>query len=143
MSVKELLLTDTSPAAASTVASPTAIIAGLDQFDWFTIDAKLLGATGGTLDVYLQRFVAKLNEWRDWVHFPQLAAGAAAARYVIDSSAGMTAPVAVGQGTSPAIAVNTMANLHPGTQARLLFVAGASTSAGAVQSVVVSGWRKR
>lgn len=143
MSLKEILLTDASPAAASTVASATAVATGLDQFDWFTIDAKLLGATGGTLDVYLQRWVASLQEWRDWIHFAQLGAGAAAARYVVDSSLGQSGIVTVGQATSPLIGVATMANLHPGSRARLLFVAGASTSAGAVQSVVLSGWRKR
>jgi hypothetical protein len=142
MALKELLLTDTSPAAASTVASTTGLVTGLDQFDWFTIDALLLGGTGGTLDVYVQRWIASLNEWRDWLHFAQLAAGATA-RYVVDSSWGQSGVVTVGQGTSPAIAVATQANLHPGSRARLLFVAGASTSAGAVQKVVLSGWRKR
>lgn len=143
MSLKELLLQDTSPAAASTVASTVGLVTGLDQFDWFTIDALLQGGTGGTLDVYLQRFVASLNEWRDWIHFAQLASGASAVRYVLDSSWGQSGIVTVGQGTSPVIAVATQANLHPGQKARLLFTAGASTSAGAVQKVVLTGWRKR
>jgi len=142
MSLKEYLLSDTSPAAPGTVVS-SAVTGGLSQFDWFTLDALLTQATGGTLDVYLQRFVATLNEWRDWVHFTQLAAGSASFRYTLDSRMASTSIVAVGQGSSPAIAAGTIVCAHPGDKVRLAFTAGASTSAGAGQKVVLSGWRRR
>lgn len=145
MALKSFLLTDTSPAAAGTSASAVAAgsVSGLEEFDWFTVDALLLGATGGTLDVYLQRWVQKLQEWRDWVHFTQLAAAAAATRYTFDCNAMPTSITTVGQATTPVISAGVVTCGHPGTKLRLLFTAGASTSAGAIQKVELTGWRKR
>lgn len=132
-------ISDTSPGSASTAAGDQ--IAGLENYDWFTIDASLVGATGGTLDVYLQRMVN--GTWVDWVHFPQLADGAAAVRYVIDSSASpsVAGATVVGSGTTPALAANKMACVHPGSHVRALYVAGSGTSAGAVVTIDITGWQ--
>lgn len=136
-------LTGTSPASASTAIGGT--VAGLDKYDSFTIDADLIGATGGLLDVYLQREVAT-NVWRDWLHFPQLTAGASAVRYCVQPGPNNTI-VAVGVGTestaTPALAANTCVGGHPGTKLRVVLVAGASTSAGAAYSIVIRGWLRR
>lgn len=135
-------ITATSPASASTAVA-VATVPGLEKFDWFAIEADLAGATGGTLDVYVQRRLAN-NLWRDWIHFPQLAAGAAAVKYSVQSGSTTTITV-VGGGTdaSPgvALAVNTALGGHPGSELRVVFVAGASTSAGAAQTVRVYGWK--
>lgn len=138
---RQFLLTATSPAAASTVVT-TQTAEKLEQFDWFTVDAKLQGATGGTLSVYLQRFCSVLNEWLDWLSFTQQAAAGALVRYSIDCRASAVAITTVGQGSSPALTAGVMACSHPGTKVRLVFVAGASTSAGAAQSVVLTGWKQ-
>lgn len=138
-------LTGTSPASASTALGGVA--PGLDRFDGFNIDADLVGATGGTLDVYLQRQVAD-NVWRDWLHFPQLTAGGAAVRYSVSTAPGVANTiVAVGTGTdsaaTPVLAANTFVGGHPGTKVRVVLVAGASTSAGAVYTIHIKGWIRR
>lgn len=142
MAWKEFLLQDTSPAAAGNNDSTAVSQDKLDIYDWFTVDALLTQATGGTLDVYLQRYVPKLAEWRDWVHFTQLAAGSTSFRYTFDSRMAATSITTVGAGTAPAISAGTVVNAHPGMKVRLYFVAGASTSAGAVQKVVIAAWKK-
>lgn len=145
---KTFSITGTSPAAAGQAA--LAIKAtGLDQFDSFFITALLVGATGGTLDVYLQRRVTDDGTvWADWVHFPQLLAGATAIKYSAASlpPAAATATVigtTADNGTTgaPALAVNTVVAGHPGDQVRVVCVAGASTSAGAAVTVHIKGWR--
>jgi hypothetical protein len=139
---KIFTFSDTSPASASTAAS-AAVMAGLAQYEWFSVDADLVGATGGTLDVYLQRLVGDpttSTEWRDWLHFPQLAAAASAIYY--SAQTGTTNTItSVGRNTAPVIAVNTFLGGHPGERLRVLYVAGASTSAGAAQLVRVTAWR--
>lgn len=138
--IKTFTVTATSPATATTgVATITAN--GLDRFDWFTVDAVLTGGTGGTLDVYLQRDVA--GTWVDWIHFAQLSAGAAAIRKTVDSKSAAAGPVTVGSGTSPALAAGSCSCCHPGEKVRVLFVAGASTSAGASQTITLTGFRRR
>lgn len=127
----------TSPAAASTVAS-TATATGLDSFSSVEIVATLQGATGGTLDVYVQKLLDGV--WYDYAHFAQRAAGAAAVTYT--ATPALTNSIAtVGTGTSPALVAGTCAGGRPGTALRLLFVAGAGTSLGAVQTVKVAGYR--
>lgn len=135
-------ISDTSPASASTAIGD--VMPGLADYDWFTVDASLVGATGGTLDVYLQRMVgdpATSTTWVDWLHFPQLAAGASAVRYTIDSRTIEEGPIAVGSGTTPVIAAGALTCAHPGNQVRALYVAGTSTSAGAAVSIVIQAWR--
>lgn len=142
-----LTLTATSPAAASTVAGTATAAILLRNADRLVIDASLVGATGGTLDVYIQRRVAA-DTWRDWIHFPQLAAAAAAIRYTATVTGDeATALVVVGQGTDAApgvaLAANTVVNCIPGDAIRFVFVAGASTSAGAAQSVLITPYTDR
>lgn len=134
-------LSGTSPAAASTVASKE--VTGLNAFTTLRLDAVILGATGGTLDVYIQRKVAA-NVWVDWVHFTQLAAAAAAVTYSLTFVAAQSASLATATtaGTdstpAPAIAASIVA-IHPGNHVRVVYVAGAGTSAGAAQSIALLG----
>lgn len=140
-------ITATSPAAASTVIH-TALFNGdsIAKADKIVIDAVLAGATGGTLDVYLQRKIAS-DTWRDFLHFPQLAAGAATVRYTATINGEGTSLVVVGGGSdaSPgvALAANTLVNVIPGGNIRIVFVAGASTSAGAAQTIQVTTYGER
>lgn len=132
-------IAELSPAGASTVAGT--VIRGLKKYDFFTIDAAITGATGGVLDVYLQREVggAQSGVWRDWCRFTQAAAGAAVAYYYLSS--GVTTDItAVGTALVPVIAANTFLGGHPGDAVRALYVAGSSTSAGATQTIIITGW---
>ena len=70
MGTNKHILTATSPAAQSIVAGPS--IKGLSAYICVRMIADLQGATGGTLDVYLQGFDG--DDWFDVVHFAQLAA---------------------------------------------------------------------
>lgn len=138
-------VTDTSPAAASTVVG--AGLRGLGRFTSLRIDALLVGATGGVLDIYLQRLVAA-NVWADWCHFVQLASGGAAARYSLKCAmADSTTIVAANAGTDAAPAVGlsaaTFLGGHPGEGFRLVYVAGTSTSAGAAIELYVTGFGEK
>lgn len=148
MTVQLSVISDTSPAAASTVVGT--IIGGLQDFDSFRIDATLTGATGGVLDVYLQRELAT-NVWADWLHYTQISAAAAAVSITAFAgptvvSADLVALTTIGIGTtaSPgvALAAGKFIGGHPGGRIRAVYVAGASTSAGAAQVIRISAWRK-
>jgi len=145
MPCSNLVLSGTSPAAASTVAG-TALLGSqtdlrsqkLSGFKSMRVEATLQGATGGTLDVYLQVSYDGGVTWSDYVHFAQLAAGAASVTYGVSMSrSNGDALAAVGKGTTPLLAAGDWRDGEWGDAARLLFVAGGGTSAGAVQSVKI------
>jgi hypothetical protein len=136
-------ISQTSPASASTAVS-TASVSGLANFDEVLVEADLVGATGGTLDVYIQRKLSN-DLWRDWVHFTQLTAAAPAVKYSVRHGLG-SGITTVGGGTdaSPGVALAAAASVggHPGETVRLVFVAGVSTSAGAAIAVRFYGLKK-
>ncbi len=127
----------TSPAAASTVANTAA--GGFSRFQSLTFIATLAGGTGGTLDVYVQHSADNVTFY-DYVHFAQLAAGAASVTYSYAPALNDTIST-IGKNTTPVLAAGTAAGGHPFDFLRVLYVAGASTSAGAAQSVKVLGVR--
>jgi len=144
-------LSSTSPAAASTAVGLGA--SGLAKFLAVRIDAVLVGATGGVLDVYIQRKIAP-NVWVDWAHFPQLAAGASAVAYSLIVQAANVGTPLTGTASqtiasiatagndatpTPALAAATLTLNHPGDMIRVVFVAGASTSAGGAQKIYATG----
>ena len=140
MFIRQVPITFTSPATASTVVE-TATWEKLYNWDEFTIDAILTGATNGTLDIYLQRRLGP-DSWADWVHFPQKAAGAATTRHTISAANVSTSWVVPGGGTdaAPGVALtaSTIITAHPGDVVRIVCVAGASTSAGASQTIILT-----
>lgn len=144
---KTFSVSGTSPAAAgrAVIGKP---VGGLESYDDFVVVASLVGATGGTLDIYLQRQV-DTNLWVDWIHFPQLAGGAAAVKY---SAAAMppasATPTVVGtsaddvtSGAAPVLAANTVVAGHPGSNVRVVAVAGSGTSVGAAVDVRIMAHR--
>jgi hypothetical protein len=148
----QFIFAETSPSAPGTAASSQYVqsaasylaagIAGpLDESFGIQITAVLKGATGGTLDVYIQTSPNDGVTWVDAVHFPQLAAGAASVLYVATLSAisqpASASPVVVGAGLSPALAANTVVQGLGFNRLRLLFVAGSGTTAGAPISAYV------
>jgi len=137
MSCATIRLKGVSPNAPGTVAGPeTKEAERLVGYSSMRIEATLKGAQGGTLDVYLQVSYDNGVSWSDYCHFATLAAGAAAATYGVSvtRSAGSSLTV-VGKNAAPLLAANTCRDGEWGGRARLLFIAGPGTSAGAEQVV--------
>ncbi len=128
------------------------VVSGLSKYDWFTVDASLIGNAVGTLDVYLQRQVSDTSEvtggvWADWMHFAQLPAGASRVYYTA-SAYGTDDLVAVGRGTdasagTPALSASTSLGGHPGEALRMVAKASTATRTGAALAVTITAWRGR
>jgi hypothetical protein len=135
----------TSPASASTaIASP--ILMGLDAFESVQVIAVLRGGTGGTLDVYIQMSDDQEGTtFVDIMHFTQLADGAAATTKMHSMSRASQSltqvAVGIGDATTPnvALASGSLLGGEFGAKWRVVFVAGAGTSAGATQTIYVFG----
>ena len=147
MSLQRFRIADTSPSSASTAAGT--VLVGLGDFSTLIIHSQLVGATGGTLDVWLQTSVDGGTTWFDFLHYTQLAAGGGAVKrvHVLTRSANLVAQgaegITVGTGTSPALsgtAANTMGSW--GDRIRALYIAGASTSAGAAVVIDITGYKQ-
>lgn len=140
MSVRQRnrLITGDAPDTASGAVVGT-VADGLEDWVLVNVTASLVGNTGGTLDVYLQRWDGGLEDWVDWMHFPQLASGASAIIYTVPGTAASASIYTVGLGTTVALAANSYTGGQPGTKVRLYAVSGTSTSAGATVSVSLSG----
>lgn len=134
-------LAASSPVAATTflgTGQNGGMVLGLDEWARCIFDLTLTGGTGGTLDVYIQSSVTGGATWFDIAHAPQIAAGSAAARFTftVGRSLGVASMTAtnVSDGT-PALAANTVVANGMGDSLRVVYVAGAGTSAGAPQVV--------
>jgi hypothetical protein len=146
MSAKNLgTLTGTSPAesapaAADAAAASLGTVAGLAKYDLIQVYCEVQGATGGTLDLYLQTSFDEGTTWWDWAHLDQLSAAAAAVKYVVQPSTS-TAILTIGKGSSPALAAGEVCGPW-GNLMRVWMVPGASTSAGAAQSFTFYGYTR-
>ena len=150
---------ETSPSSAATAASsqpvqnaaswaPAGVAGGMvEDADAVEFIAELVGATGGTLDVYVQSGNAHKDAsgntaWFDLVHFPQLANGASAVKYRVQVSMvgqpASAAPVVIGSGNAPALAANVAVQSVCFDRLRLLMVAGSGTTTGAAVTVTAS-----
>lgn len=140
-------MTNTSPSSATTAVGASTIKSALitQQAEKLVIDAALTGGTGGTLDVYLQRKIAS-DTWRDFVHFPQLAAGASKNYTVTITGEGTSIAESFGgSDASPGVglAANAVINVIPAGEIRMVFVSGSGTSAGAANTVVITPFTER
>lgn len=135
---RQIDLSSTSPASATTTAGTA--VTGLGGYRSMSVYAKLTGATGGTLDVYLQYSPDGGTTWVDYAHFPQISAGASAIYRVwnVSKSAQQTSLATVGTGTSPALSANSILGGDWGDRLRTVMVAGAGTSAGAAQTLLLT-----
>jgi hypothetical protein len=138
-------ISDTSPASASTAIGDT--VGGLSAFDTINVFATLTGATGGVLDVYLQGSSDNGVTWYEVAHFAQIPAAQAARTYkftfVLDSTITQVGTGTAGSAGTAVIAANTVVPGHPGDMMRAVYVAGASTSAGAAQVINIYGHNAR
>jgi hypothetical protein len=163
MPIANYLFSETSPAAAGTAASSQPVTGGVDNgipngvcgllgdYEALEVVAELVGATGGTLNVYLQNSVDEGVTWFDVVAWPQLANGAAKVIYQspLSNATTTTQTQVVGKNLSPALnstPTATTPNVVNGAftdRLRLVMVAGSGTSAGAAVLVHVCAQRAR
>lgn len=133
-------ITGTSPSSATTaVVGLSAIGTEMRNASEIKIVAELVGATGGTLDVYLQ-WTPDGTTWYDYCHFPQLAGAAAAVKYSTGSNYPTPGITVIGKDSTPALAANTCVGGSVGNGLRCVCVAGVGTSAGA--AVTINIWAK-
>jgi len=148
-----LAFNETSPSAPGTIASsqPVSGSAGpagnatqqLDDYQALSFEAVLTGATGGTLDVFIQNSPDMGSTWYDYIHFATLAAGAATVRYVasVASGAQNLALQTIGTNLVPALAPATAIGGAWGDRFRIVMVSGAGTTAGAAVQLRIVGQR--
>jgi len=146
MSFSKLDLISGNCPASATSAAIGSPVAGLRKFDSFNIDAIIIGPTGGTIDVTIQRKLGPFLDgtavdlWVDWLRFPQVAA--ATTKYYSAATASGLTIVAVGAVATAAftatLAANTFVGGHPGDQIRAVCTTGASTSAAAAQKIYIT-----
>jgi len=106
-------------------------IRGLESFGSIVTIATLIGATNGTLDVYVQSLMGD-DQWWDCIHYPQLAAGFNQIVYIQNLIRfGAQGPTATGPTLFPALAANAAVFGNIGSALRFVAVSGAGTTAGA------------
>lgn len=114
---------------------------GLNCYESLTIVAELVGATNGTLDVYVQDSPDGGTTWYDYAHFTQLAAGASAVKYSYVPSLNDQITT-IGKGASPVLASGAVRGGKWFDSMRVFVVAGASTSVGAAITVTAYGFKR-
>ena len=134
-----------SPSSATTTVAYTTSI-NTSMFTTCSFSVTQTGATGGTLDLYLQTGFKQVNNptlrWVDVAHTPQMAAAAAVASYVFTitrfNSAASTITTSNATSATPTLTANTTVQGIFGYKFRWVAVAGASTSAGATQTILAT-----
>ena len=116
-----------------------AALAGFGSWNHVSVTAEFAGNTGGTIDVYVQRFDTVLDAFVDWIHFPQQADAAAEATYYAPGTISVADIFTIGQGATPALAVDSYTGGHPGDQVRVWAVSGTDTTNGATVTVSFTG----
>lgn len=101
---------------------------------WVTL--KTQGATGGTIDIYLQTWDGV--DWIDWAHLPTIAAGAAVSSTTfVPHIPAVPQFITTGRNLTPAMTAGNATGGPSSDRMRVLFVAGAGTTAGAMQTIRV------
>ena len=149
------LFNETSPSSPSTIASSNVVESAatyggpgmampLNDGNSLDITADLRGATGGTLDVYIQYSTNSGRSWYDLAHFPSIASGAPLAyfRAPVSLYTNSVNTSVVGKNLAPALAASAMVNGAFGDRVRLVMVAGVGTSVGAPVIVGVTAQRE-
>jgi hypothetical protein len=138
-------LSGTSPAAPSTVVGATSSTR-IGSYSTCSVYVAARGATGGPLDIVIQTLFKQTNVspgmWVDVAHLPQQAAAGALTGYSFtltrwSTTATIFTPLNTVSGT-PVLAVNTVAPGILGQQLRVVYIAGALTTAGAAQTILVT-----
>lgn len=144
MYLRSLVITGTTPnapAGGTVIGSPIVFCQFLDAVESVDVNADLVGATGGVLNLYLQTSTDAGVTWYDYAAFAQLASGAAAStvRFGFTRGTALNTIVAVGKNLvaapANALAAGTVVGGPFGDRMRLVAIAGASTTAGATITV--------
>lgn len=130
------LFSGTTASSGGTAAQTP--VTDLGDYASMTVYAKLAGPTGDTLDAYIQYSPDGGTTWVDYAHFAQQAAAAATnyKTFSVSRGAQQTTITTVGINTTPALAANTVVGGSWGDRLRVVFVSGASTSAGAAVQIL-------
>lgn len=139
---------ETLSGVSSNTASTAVVLAtanGLAQWDWFTVDATIVGATGGTSSAFLERKIHdSVDQWREWIRFPDVAATVtkkysvqvAASAVVQETTSSVTATPG-----APTLAAGASLGGHPGELVRFVVYNGAGTTAGATCTCYLGCWK--
>lgn len=140
MSIRSVnaLITGAAPSSATTAVVGSSKD-GFDAWQFMTATLQSAGNTGGTLNVYVQRFDPGLDLWVDWIAFPQIADGAASAIYMASAYAAPQDIYTIGSGTTPLLGADSFSGGPAGDQLRVIATSGAGTSVGATVKVSFSG----
>lgn len=135
------LFSGTSPAAATAGDNGGQTPVSIAGADKCIIKVKGQGATGGTLSIYVQTTYDGGATWTDLTASASMAAAAAqttvAQTVTVSHNGNNIAPVTLNNTNTPTLAAaGAGAHQTLGTFLRVVFVAGAGTSAGAAQTVV-------
>jgi len=151
--IGSFVFSETSPAAAGTAVSSQSVqsssLGGIawpvDDWEALDVAAEIQGATGGSLDVYLQGSPDSGANWYDMIHWATASGGGSLKYYKspLSLATTTTAPTQVGKNLSPALAAGTVINGAFTDRLRLAMVAGSGTSAGAAVIVRVGPQRPR
>lgn len=138
---------ESSSSAANTVKVGT-VIAGFNPYDFINFDVKIVGPTGGPVDVVLQKRIVNgfsgANVWIDFIHFAQVAAGATK-YYNVSTDEYDATPIATTFTDDAAtayalgLAAGAIAHGHPGDVLRLLTVTGAGVTVAAAVTIYATG----
>lgn len=156
MAIGNFLFNEVSPSAPGTAASsqsvqnaanylPAGVCGPMDDWEAVDVVIELTGAVGGTLNVYLQGSPDGGATFYDLIAWPQAAAAATVKYYQSPLSLATTTAttVQVGKNLAPALTAGTVVNGAWTDRLRLVMVAGASTTVGAVVVVRIAPQRTR
>lgn len=156
MPVQNFVFSETSPNAAGNAASsqsvtntfvglPAGVLGFVDDYESLDVAAEIQGATGGTLDVYLQVSPDQGLNWYDVIHWAQATAGSAVKYYQapLSQATNTTAPVQVGKNLAPALGAGVAVNGAFTDRMRLVMVAGTGTTLGVAVVVRICAQRMR
>jgi hypothetical protein len=127
---------------------PNGVAGPIDDYESIGVVAELTGATGGTLNVYLQNSGDQGLTWFDMIAWPTITAGASVVYYSspLSQSTTTSTTTIVGKGASPALVAGANGAVVNGafsSRLRLVMVAGSGTTAGASVIVRLAAQRSR
>lgn len=135
-----LNISGTTPASASTAALGKAV--DVQRYSSLRFHFTTVGATGGTLDIYVQCRGKDGTTWYDYAALAQIAGGAAAGKSVFSVSRMQqqtTINTTIGVDLTPTLTANSVLGGDFGQEIRLVAKAGGGTSAGAAISCEIFG----
>jgi hypothetical protein len=139
---ERITVSGTTPASASTAVLGTGVSIDVQRYASLRFHFTTVGATGGTLDLYVQTRANGGTTWYDYAALAQIAGGAAAGKAVFAVSRMQqqtTINTTIGVDLTPTLTANTVLGGDFGQEIRIVAKAGAGTSVGAAISCEIFG----